>query len=143
MFTSYGKLHYDDSDGMRLVLKLEQDISDYYRKLVPAHYRVYRQGWPAHLTVIRPLFDSPQKIRYWGDYEGERVEFVYSPFLEFGHGFCWFNAWSKRLEAIREELGLVNTSKFALKPEGFNKTFHCTIGKIDGNAQFIGDAPEK
>lgn len=141
MFTSYGKLHYDDAEGLRLVLKLDQDISDYYRVLIPPYYRVSKQGWRAHLTVIRPLFDNPGKIRYWGDYEGERVEFIYSNFVEFGKGFCWFNAWSTRLEFIRDELGLVNTSKFALKPEGYNKTFHCTIGKL--NTDSIGDAPEK
>ena len=105
MFTSFGRLHYDDTDGLRLVLKVDQDLSDYYRTLVPPYYRVYKQGWPAHLTVVRPLFDNPPKIRYWGDYEGEKVEFHYSENLEFGHGFCWFNAWSRRLELVREELG--------------------------------------
>ena len=142
MFTSYGKLHYDDAEGLRLVLQLDQDISDYYRVLIPPYYRVSKQGWRAHLTVVRPGNDSPGKIRYWGDYEGEQVEFIYSPYLENGHGFYWFNAWSKRLEAIREELGLFNTSKFALKPNGFDKTFHCTVGRY--NEIFDNkDAPEK
>jgi hypothetical protein len=142
MFTSYGNLHYDDTDGFRLVLKLNQDLSDYYRMLVPPYYRVYRQGWAAHLTVVRPGTDNPGKIRYWGDYEGEKVEFLYSPYLENGKGFYWFNAWSKRLEQVREELGLVNVSKFALKPEGYNKTFHCTVGKYDERFD-LGEAPEK
>jgi hypothetical protein len=142
MFKSHGYLHYDSSDGFRLALKVDQDLSDYYRTLVPKHYRVYRQGWSAHLTVVRPGNDNPGKIRFWEDYENEKVEFIYSPYLECGKGFYWFNAWSKRLEHIREELGLVNTSKFALKPEGYNKTFHCTIGKYD-EVFSSGEAPEK
>ena len=142
MFTSTGQLHYDDNDGFRLVLKVSQDISDYYRSLVPPYYKVQRQGWAAHITVVRPGTDDPGKIRYWGDYEGEKVEFIYSPYLENGNGYYWFNAWSKRLEIIREELGLFNISKYAWKPEGYKKTFHCTIGRyfIDSN---LGEAPEK
>lgn len=129
MFTSYGHLHYDDSDGFRLTLRVSQDLSDYYRVLIPPYYGVGKQGWAAHITVVRPGFDEPGKIRYWGDYESEKVEFIYSPYLESGKGFYWFNAWSKRLEEIREELGLTNVSKFALLPTGYKKTFHCTVGR--------------
>jgi len=127
MFSSSGKLHYDSADGFRLVLKIEQDISDYYRKLIPSYYRTFRQGWAAHITVVRPGIDNPGKVRYWEDHEGENVNFIYSPYLENGRGFYWLNAWSKRLEEVREELGLINTSKFVLKPEGYKKTFRCTI----------------
>jgi hypothetical protein len=142
MFTSRGKLHYDESDGFRLVLYVEQDISDYYRALIPRWYRAYRQGWAAHLTVIRPGTDDPGKIRYWGDYEGEVVEFIYSPYLENGNGYYWFNAWSKRLETIRSELGLYNVSKFPLIPKGYDKTFHCTVAKYEQKYP-SGEAPEK
>ena len=142
MFKSYGILHYSNNE-LRIVLKLEQDISDYYRILVPKFYRPYRQGWQAHLTVVRPGNDNPGKIRYWDKYENEKIEFIYSPFLENGNGFYWFNAWSKRLDSIREELGLINISKFALKPEGFNKTFHCTVAKYDLNFKNNDIYPEK
>jgi hypothetical protein len=141
MITSSGILHYSD-DEYRLVLKVEQDLSDYYRAMIPLYNRAYKQGWPAHLTVIRPEFDIPSKIEYWGRYEGEVVDFVYSPYIEWGKGFYWFNAWSKRLEIVREELGLINISKFALKPEGYNKTFHCTIAKYNDISN-SGEAPEK
>ena len=142
MFESRGKLHYTETDGFRLILKVDQDLSDYYRSLIPSYYRSYRQGWAAHITVIRPGNDNPGKIRYWGDYENEEVSFIYSPYLENGRGFYWFNAWSKRLEHIREELGLFNISKFALKPEGYNKTFHCTVAKYIETFE-TGEAPEK
>jgi hypothetical protein len=141
MFVSTGKLHYDNSE-YRLTLQVGQDLSDYYRKLIPRYCRVQRQGWAAHLTVVRPGTDQPGRIRYWGDYEGEIVEFIYSPYLENGHGFYWFNAWSKRLEQIREELGLVNLSRFALRPEGYNKTFHCTVARYD-EVFSSGEEPEK
>lgn len=142
MYTSYGNLHYDDLDGFRLILRVGQDLADYYRKLIPPSHRASRQGWAAHITVVRPGNDNPGKIRYWGDYENEQVEFLYSPYLENGRGFYWFNAWSKRLEQIREELGLFNVSKFALKPEGYSKTFHCTVARYIETYP-CGEAPEK
>ena len=75
MFTSKGKLHYDDNDGHRLILSVSQDISDYYRSHIPNYYRVFKPRWSAHITVVRPEMDIPPKIRYWGDYENEEVEF--------------------------------------------------------------------
>ena len=160
MFNSFGKLHYDKSDGYRLVLKVNQDLADYYRTLIPKYCRTYKQGWAAHLTVVRPEFDLPQVNKwtshnswdkpkwdidnYWGKYQGEEVKFVYSSILEEGKGFHWFNAWSKRLEEIREELGLINVSKYPLIPDGYKKTFHCTVARydvlLDNNS---GEAPEK
>jgi hypothetical protein len=141
VFTSKGKLHYEDEE-YRLVLKLDQDIADYYLRLIPATRRAYRQGWRAHITVVRPGIDEVGKIRYWGDYQNEEVEFIYSPNLEMGRGFYWFNAWSKRLEEIRSELGLYNVSKYPLIPDGYKKTFHCTVGRYDEKFA-SGDAPEK
>jgi hypothetical protein len=81
--------------------------------------------------VVRPEKEIPPLIRYWGDYEGEEVEFIYDPYPLEGNGYYWLNCWSKRLEVIREELGLPNVSKYSLMPAGFNKTFHTTIGKYE------------
>jgi hypothetical protein len=136
MFTGKGIINYDDEDGFRITLKINPDLSDYYRSLLPKALQVTKPGWPSHITVVRPEKEIPPKIRYWGDYQGEEVEFIYSSDLEYGHGFYWFNAWSKRLEDIREELGLDNYSRFPLIPFGYKKTFHCTIGKysnVDDN----------
>lgn len=129
MYLGKGKIHYDDEDGFRITLGLNQDISDYYRSLIPLYYRAIKPGWPAHITVVRPKKEIPPLIRYWGDYEGEEVEFIYDSYILEGNGYYWLNCWSKRLEIIREELGLPNISKYHLMPPEFKKTFHTTIGK--------------
>lgn len=129
MFTSKGKVHYDDEAGFRLTLEVSQELSNYYRSLIPKHYRVNQPRYPAHITVVRPEYESPPKIRHWGDYEGEQVEFMYDPYVQEGKGYFWLNCWCKRLEDIREELGLTNVSQYPLLPKGYYKTFHTTIGR--------------
>jgi hypothetical protein len=139
MFNSVGYLFYDKD--YRLVLKVGQDLADYYRALIPKHYRTQRQGWEAHLTIVRPEFDIVNNVSMWKKHEGKIISFIYNPYIEFGRGFFWFNAWSKELEKIREELGLMNVTKYPHTPAGYNKTFHCTIGRYD-DLNF-GEAPEK
>ena len=144
MFTAWGKLVYDNE--YRLVLKVEQDLADYYRILIPKYYKPQRQCWAAHLTVVRPGFDVIKDVSQWksvlNDRQFERVEFIYRPYLESGGGFYWFNAWSKQLEHVRKELGLENVSKYPYIPEGYNKTFHCTVARYNDTLN-IGEAPEK
>jgi hypothetical protein len=142
MLISNGKLHYDDTDGHRITLRVSPDLSDYYRTLIPKYERVFKPRWAAHITVVRPEYDIPPKIRYWGNYEGEIVEFFYDPYSLSGNGYYWVNAWSKRLETIRSELGLVNISKYALRPPGYDKTFHISIGRYD-EVFPLGAASEK
>ena len=67
---------------------------------------------------------------------------MYDPYPLNGNGYYWVNAWSKRMEAIRSELGLENVSKYALRPTGYNKTFHITIGKYE-EVFPDGEPPEK
>lgn len=144
MFTAKGKVHYDDSDGHRITLEVNQEISDYYRWFIPPYYRVFKPRWPAHITVVRPEIDIPPKIRYWGDYEGEEVEFVYDPYVLNGNGYYWVNCWSKRLETIRSELGLPNMTRYIPRPPGHDKTFHVTVGRYDEIFDFKnGNEPEK
>lgn len=142
MFKASGTLHYDDRDGHRVILQLSQDLADYYRALIPKYERVFKPRWAAHVTVVRPEIDIPPKISYWGNYEGEKIEFLYDPYPLNGNGYFWLNAWSKRLETIRSELGLVNVSKYTLRPTGYDKTFHITIGKYE-EVFPVGEAPEK
>lgn len=142
MLTSTGKLHYDDTDGHRITLQVSPDLSDYYRTLIPKTVRVYKSRWEAHITVVRPEYEIPPKIRYWGEYEGEVIEFLYDPYPLNGRGYYWLNAWSNRLEVIRNELGLENVSKYPLLPTGYTKTFHITIGLYDEGFVF-GELPEK
>lgn len=144
-YYSHGKIHYDDDDGFRLTVEVNQDLSNYYRCLVPKVQRVERPRYSAHITVVRPVYESPSKIRYWGNYEGEIVEFMYDHYIQEGKGYMWINCWCKRLEVIREELGLPNFSHYPLLPEGYLKTFHCTIGRYEEVFDFSSnnEAPEK
>jgi hypothetical protein len=142
MLTHKGQIHYDDNDGHRITLVINGDFLNYYFVLIPSYLRPFKPRWPAHITVVRPEIDVPPKIRYWGDYEGEEVEFIYDTYILEGNGYYWINAWSKRLEEIRTELGLHNTSQYSLRPSGYDKTFHVTIGKY--NEIFAsGNSPEK
>ena len=142
MFTEKGRIHYDDIDGHRVILEVCQDLSEYYRTLIPSYYRVVKPRYQAHITVVRPEIDIPPKIRYWGDYEGEEIKFIYDPYVLNGNGYYWINGWSKRLETIRDELGLPNVSKYSLRPAGFNKTFHITVAKYQEYFDFCNE-PEK
>ena len=126
MFTSTGTIRYNDV--FRLTVEVDQQLSDYYLSLIPKYYRISRPRYSAHITVVRSEKETPPKIRYWGDYEGERVEFLYDPFIYEGNGYYWLNVWCKRLETIRDELGLPIISKWTLPPSGFTRCFHCTIG---------------
>jgi len=142
MFTSTGIVHYDDDEGHRVILRVSQSLADYYRSFIPKCERVIKPRWAAHATVIRPGFEVPPKISYWGDYEGEVVEFLYDSYQLNGYGYYWVNIWSKRLEEIRTELGLTNVSKYALRPPGYDKTFHITIGNYIEILR-NGESPEK
>ena len=129
MFLEKGKIHYDDNDGFRVTVEVHHDFIDYYRSLIPSYHRTIKPRWSSHITVVRPEKDIPPRIRYWGDYEDEEVEFMYDPYILEGNGYFWVNVWSKRLETIREELGLPNFTAYALTPVGYNKTFHITVAK--------------
>ena len=128
MFESTGTIHYDDSDGFRVIMAVDQDILAYYHSLIPKGLRVAKPGFPAHVTVVRPKYDTITLHRYWGNHEGERVPFMYDPYQLDGYGYFWLDCWSLRLEAIRSELGLPNTSRLTTRPPGTSKTFHITIG---------------
>ena len=131
MFVEKGKIHYDDDEGFRITVGVGKGISDYYRSLIPPNRNAIKPRWSAHITAVRPEIEIPPLIRYWGNYEGEDVEFIYDPYIMEGNGYFWLNCWSKRLEVIREELGLPNISKYSMIPPEFKKTFHITIAKYE------------
>jgi hypothetical protein len=128
MFTSKGRIQYNDEEGFRLTVEVNQDLSDYYRSLIPKSYKVSRPRYSAHVTVVRPELEVPRLLRHWDKYQGERIEFLYDPYVYCDKGYYWLNIWCKKLEYIREELGLPVISKYTLPPSGFVKSFHCTIG---------------
>jgi hypothetical protein len=71
----------------------------------------------------------------WKKYEGQEVVFEYSNLIYFSDTYCWLNAFSKRLEEIRTELGLrVVPEHPALYPPRRPGwwTFHSTLGNFKG-----------
>lgn len=125
---STGKLQY--SKDWRLVLRVDQDLADYYRSLIPPWMCNQRPRWPAHVTVVRQDVEEPVHKQHWWKYNNRTVSFIYSPYIHQGKVYYWINVWCKILEEIRAELGLPVHSKYTLPPEGFKKNFHCTIANM-------------
>lgn len=134
LHSSTGTLHYSQDAGYKLVLLVDQGLSDFYRSLIPKWLPVNRPMHPAHVTVVRSYKETPACLEPWGRYEGERVPFVYSPEVHFGKVYYWLNILCTRLETIREELGLPCRSIYTQPPVGFQKFFHCTIANVKGIA---------
>jgi hypothetical protein len=126
MFESVGTLHYEIKDAnCKLIVRIDQAISNYYRSLIPKWIPNNPQAYPAHISVVRK--EIPPHLQYWGKYEGEKITFWYEPTIHEGTVYFWLNVYCLRLEAIRTELGLPVHSPYTLPPEGFNKVFHTTI----------------
>lgn len=125
-----GILHYSRGEhgGFRLVVNVDQQISEYYRSLIPKYISLNKQRYPAHISVVRK--EVPVNLEFWEKYDGQEVEYFYSPIVCFGRVYCWLNVFSQRLEEIRLELGLPVSSEYTLPPEGFVKCFHMTIGNF-------------
>lgn len=130
--TSTGVLRYSYAEdyGYKLVLNIDQQISEYYRSLLPKWIKSNRQLYPAHVSIVRK--EVPTNLGYWGRYEGEEVEFSYTHEIFFSEVYCWLNVFCNRLELIRMELGLPISSPFTRPPAGFLKCFHTTIANFKG-----------
>lgn len=127
---SVGCLNYSDSDGYRCTVEVDQQISEYYRSLIPKYLPVIPPRWPAHITVVRAEKETPVHLEHWAKYDGESVEFYYSPHIRTGKVYYWLNTFCGKLEELRLELGLPIRSEYTMPPEGdgFRKCFHMTIG---------------
>lgn len=124
LFQSTGHIRYGQ-DG-RLVLDVDQGISDYYRSLIPKCKNVQRPRWNAHVTIVRIGKEIPRHKGLWRKYSWQKVDFVYDPYIYEDGLYFWLNVFSKKLEHIRRELGLPMMSTFA-PPKGYDKSFHITI----------------
>jgi len=132
LFKSKGTLRYKrgDNGGYNLRVVVDQDISDYYRALIPKWIHTNRQMYPAHISVVRN--EIPLNLEYWGKYEGEELEFEYENVVYNGTVYYWLNAFSNRLDEIRLELGLPVSSEYTRPPDGYTKCYHITIGNTKG-----------
>lgn len=129
LFKCHGYLQYNkiDSDfGVSLIVP--QDLSDYYRTLIPKYKKVVRQKYHAHITVVRIYGEKPTNLNSWGVHANKKFTFYYSNTIEDSPNYYWLNCFSKDLENIRQELGLKNDFFKDKAPCDFKKYFHITIG---------------
>lgn len=132
LFESEGFLKYsfEEEYGYKLIVEVDQGVSDFYRSLIPKWVETNRQKYPAHISVVRN--EVPLILDNWGKYQGKAVQFTYSNYICNGTVYWWLNAFSSELEDIRLELGLEISSKYTLPPEGYLKCFHITLANMKG-----------
>lgn len=123
VFTSSGQLKYIHT---KLIVEVDQDIINFYRKLIPKYYYVKPQMYKAHISVVRK--EKVPNSKFWEKYEGKLIDFYYLNKVYNSETYWWLNCFSKELEDIREELGLPINEIYIQPIEGFKKTFHCTLG---------------
>jgi hypothetical protein len=128
LYWSKGTLVYGaDNNGLsKLNVLVDPGIVSLYRALIPPYYTANPQMYAPHISVVRK--ETPPNMEFWGKYEGEVVEYAYSPEIHRGTVYWWLNAFCVRLEEIRTELGLPVSSQYTMPPEGFVKCFHITLG---------------
>lgn len=128
LYPSIGLLRY--SGKTRLVVEVDPVIGDYYRSLIPKYLNPQRPRWGTHITVVREEKETPVNTEAWGKYDGQPIEFFYSPEIHTGKIYFWLLAYCVFLEEIRAELGLPVVSQYTLPPDGFQKAFHITVGNL-------------
>jgi len=117
-----GILEYNDQQ--RAVVRIDQEIVDYYYSLIPKAKYAKRQMYPAHITVVRiPPIEVIKNEEAWGKYEGEKISFIYNGEIKFESPYFFIEAWSERIGDIREELGL---PRFR---QSFT-SYHITVGNV-------------
>jgi len=120
MFSGSGNLLYYPT--WWLIAKVEGDICKYYRTLVKFYNRSLKLNPPkhgAHITIIAGKYEKPSNENLWNKYQGDRIEFEYDPFITIDREYFWVEVKCKRIEDIREELGL---------PRTIIHPWHLTIG---------------
>jgi 2'-5' RNA ligase len=127
LFQSQGILRYETASyGPKLTLEIDKEIAYYYSSLIPKYYTFQSQMYAPHITIVRK--ENPTNLEFWGKYEGEIITFSYTNTIYKGTVYWWLDAFSVRLEDIREELGLDITERYSKPPKGFKKCFHITLG---------------
>ena len=123
--SSSGFLRY--TPPYKVHVAVDHELATFYRSLIPKTVDVNVPMYPPHITVVRK--ETLPKMEFFGKYEGELVFFDYETDIHHDETYYWLNAYSKRLEDIREELGLPVTSVFTRPPDG-RWCFHITIGNL-------------
>jgi len=117
-----------------IILNTDSEICRYYRWWVWRRYMIElkQPSWSAHISCLRGGRPRPDKMHLWKKYQGEKIEFQYSPNIrqtgdttgDDRPDHYWFvDVWSERLNEIRAELGFTN--EFHGKPI----KYHLTVGR--------------
>ena len=92
--------------GPKAVAVIDQNISDYYRSLIPKYYYPNPQLYQAHITIVRTKKEVPANLDLWGKHEGRKILIDYDPYIYYVQPYFYLNAQSNEIGDIREELGL-------------------------------------
>ncbi len=117
-FATPGIIHYGTNMA---VANIDQDVANFYYRLLPKSIGAQKQMFQAHVTIVR-YEDIADKI-IWGEYDGEQVEIHYNNNIKNDGVYYWLDVQCERLRKIREELGLDPY------PPWRNR-FHITIGNV-------------
>ena len=109
----------------KMIVEVDQGIVDLAFALTPKYYKLKRQAFRAHISVVRnEWFDSP----LWGKHEGEVIEFSYDPRTVNDETYHWMRAFCERLAQIRMELGRHPYRRGVTAPPDGEQCFHITVG---------------
>lgn len=108
------------------ILTVNPELTRYYRWWMKfeKHVDLCEPSWGSHISVTRSPKLPKDKQALWKKYQGEIVDYEYSNIIKKakdsknpGH-FYFIEVWSKRLDEIRNELGLP-----------YHPKYHITIGR--------------
>ena len=125
MYSSKATIKY--KNNIQVVAELDQNISDYYRSLIPKYYYAKPQKAPAHITIVRKNKEIPTKMEFWGKHEGRIITFQYEPIIQTDGIYFWMNAYSSEIGYIRQELGLPQYRDDRLYAGIQRNEYHITI----------------
>lgn len=123
-----------------IVVNCSDTISAYYRTLIEKNIlnplgldkgiKLAPPMWGSHITVLDGRNEVPfNKREFWKKYDGEVIDFEYSPEVYQVWKFWNIPVRSRFLDNIREELGFsaINPRDKVVIP-GFN--YHITVGRM-------------
>lgn len=125
-YFDWGVLRYSENP-YKLIVEVDPEISNFYASLVPKYFRLNKQKYAPHISVVRN--EVPILLENWRKHDGKFIGFTYNDEIEYDEKYFWLGASSEDLEKIRVELGLVNVNWVTKTPDG-SHNFHITIGNI-------------
>lgn len=126
IYKSIGILKYSNAP-YKLALDCDQELSNFYRSLIPFWFNIKRPMWGAHISIVRNII--PINLQFWNKYQDTEIEFEYEPIIYNDETYYWLNCYSPKLEEIRVELGMKPYGDVTVSPGGLHK-FHMTIGNL-------------